>query len=151
MEKRFSFDYEHYATLAELPEADRRLVAEAERATANAHAPYSKFRVGAAARLASGKVLHAGNFESEVFPAGLCAERSLLFYVQTNYPDDPIETLAIASDPSPRECYPCGQCRQVMVDVERRQGRPMRIVMSGGGTASAVDTAEKLLPFTFKL
>ena len=76
---------------------------------------------------------------------------SLLFYVQTNFPDDPIETLAIASDPSPRECYPCGQCRQVMVDVERRQGRPMRIVMSGGGTASAVDTAEKLLPFTFKL
>ena len=151
MEKRFSFDYEHYATLAELPEAARRLVAAAARATANAHAPYSKFRVGAAARLASGKVLHAGNFESEVFPAGLCAERSLLFYVQTNFPDDPIETLAIASDPSPRECYPCGQCRQVMVDVERRQGRPMRIVMSGGGTASAVDTAEKLLPFTFKL
>ena len=151
MEKQFCFDYEHYAALAELPEADRKLVAEAERATANAHAPYSKFRVGAAARLASGKVLHAGNFESEVFPAGLCAERSLLFYVQTNFPDDPIETLAIASDPSPRECYPCGQCRQVMVDVERRQGRPMRIVMSGGGTASAVDTAEKLLPFTFKL
>ena len=151
MEKQFCFDYEHYAALSELSEADRRLVAEAERATANAHAPYSKFRVGAAARLASGKVLHAGNFESEVFPAGLCAERSLLFYVQTNFPDDPIETLAIASDPSPRECYPCGQCRQVMVDVERRQGRPMRIVMSGGGTASAVDTAEKLLPFTFKL
>ena len=57
----------------------------------------------------------------------------------------------VQPDPSPRECYPCGQCRQVMVDVERRQGRPMRIVMSGGGTASAVDTAEKLLPFTFKL
>ena len=38
-----------------------------------------------------------------------------------------------------------------MVDVERRQGVPMRIVMSGGGTASVVDTAEKLLPFTFKL
>ena len=35
MEKRFSFDYEHYAALSELPEADRRLVAEAQRATAN--------------------------------------------------------------------------------------------------------------------
>ena len=125
MKTKLSYDYEHYASTAELPEADRTLVAEAERATRRSHAPYSKFRVGAAARLASGKVLHAGNFESEVFPAGLCAERSLLFYVQTNYPDDPIETLAIASDPSPRECYPCGQCRQVMVDVERRQGRPM--------------------------
>ena len=148
MKTKLSYDYEHYASTAELPEADRTLVAEAERATRRSHAPYSKFRVGAAARLASGKVLHAGNFESEVFPAGLCAERSLLFYVQTNFPDDPIETLAIASDPSPRECYPCGQCRQVMVDVERRQGRPMRIVMSGGGTASAVDAvhdAEKHL------
>jgi len=39
----------------------------------------------------------------------------------------------------------------VDANPERRQGRPMRIVMSGGGTASAVDTAEKLLPFTFKL
>ena len=34
MEKQFCFDYEHYAALAELPEADRRLVAEAGRATA---------------------------------------------------------------------------------------------------------------------
>ena len=151
MEKQFSFNYRHYDTVARMPEADRQLVAEAERATANAHAPYSKFRVGAAARLRSGRILYGSNFESEVYPAGLCAERSLLFYAQANYADDPIETLAIASDPSLRECYPCGQCRQVMVDVERRQGRPMRIVMSGGGTASAVDTAEKLLPFTFKL
>jgi hypothetical protein len=45
MEKQFCFDYEHYAALAELPEADRKLVAEAERASANAHAPYSKFPV----------------------------------------------------------------------------------------------------------
>ena len=133
MEKRFSFDYEHYAALAELPEADRRLVAEAERATANAHAPYSKFCVGAAARLRSGRILCGSNFESEV------------------YPDDPVETLAIASDPSARECYPCGQCRQVMVDVERRQGVPMRVVMSGGGSASAVDSAARLLPFAFVL
>ena len=45
MEKQFCFDYEHYAALSELSEADRRLVAEAERATANAHAPYSNFHV----------------------------------------------------------------------------------------------------------
>ena len=151
MEKRFSFDYEHYAALAELPEADRRLVAEAERATANAHAPYSKFRVGAAARLRSGRILCGSNFESEVYPAGLCAERSLMFYAQANSADDPIETMAIASNPSERECYPCGQCRQVMVDVERRQGSPMRVLMSGHGTVTAVDSASKLLPFTFIL
>ncbi len=151
MEKQFSFNYAHYEALAALPEADRKLVAEAQRVTANAHAPYSKFQVGAAARLRSGKILYGSNFESEVYPAGLCAERTLLFYAEANYADDPIETLAIASDPSERECYPCGQCRQVMVDVERRQGSPMRVIMSGNGTASVVDSASLLLPFTFIL
>ncbi len=151
MEKQFRFDYEHYATLDELPEADRRLVEAAQEATTRAHAPYSHFRVGAAARLRSGRILHGSNIESEVFPAGLCAERSLLFYAQANYTDDPIETLAIASNPSERECYPCGQCRQVMVDVERRQGAPMRVIMSGNGSASVVATATMLLPFTFIL
>ncbi len=151
MEKQYRFDYEHYESLAALCEADRQLVAEAERATVDAFAPYSKFRVGAAARLRSGRILRGSNIESEVFPAGLCAERSLLFYAQANYADDPIETLAIASDPSERECYPCGQCRQVLVDVERRQGCPLRVIMSGNGTASAVASATLLLPFTFIL
>lgn len=151
MEKRFVFNYEHYEALSELSEADRKLVREAERATQHAHAAYSNFRVGAAARLKSGKIIFGSNFESEVYPAGLCAERTLLFYAQANYADDPIETLAIASVPSERECYPCGQCRQVMVDVERRQGSPMRVIMSGNGTASVVDSASRLLPFTFIL
>ena len=151
MEKQYRFDYEHYASPGELPEADRRLVAAAREATTRAHAPYSHFRVGAAARLRSGKLLTGSNFESEVFPAGLCAERSLLFYAQANHADDPIEALAIASDPSERECYPCGQCRQVMVDVERRQGAPMRVVMCSGTSATAVATAATLLPFTFIL
>ena len=151
MEKQYRIDYEYYGTKEELPEADRLLIAEAERATAQAHAPYSHFQVGAAARLRSGRILRGSNFESEVYPAGLCAERSLLFFLQSNFADDPVETLAIASDPSERECYPCGQCRQVMVDVERRQGVPMRVVMSGGGSASAVASASLLLPFTFKL
>lgn len=151
MEKQFVFNYEHYAALSELSGADRELVREAERATRHAHAPYSNFRVGAAARLKSGRIIFGSNFESEVYPAGLCAERTLLFYAQSNYADDPVATLAIASVPSERECYPCGQCRQVMVDVERRQGAPMRVVMSGSGTASVVESASLLLPFTFTL
>ena len=151
MKTEHRIDYEHYDSLDALPEADRLLVAEAGRATAKAHAPYSDFHVGAAARLRSGRILHGSNFESEVYPAGLCAERTLLFYAQANYADDPVEALAIASVPSERECYPCGQCRQVMVDVERRQGSPIRVIMSGNGTATAVESATLLLPFTFIL
>ena len=151
MKKTLDISYEHYASIAELEELDRNLVAEAEEATKTANAPYSNFHVGAAVRLKSGRTLHASNFESEVYPAGLCAERSLLFYVEANYANDPIEALAIASVPSERECYPCGQCRQVSVDVERSQKSAIRVIMSGAGTATVVDSAEKLLPFTFKL
>ncbi len=151
MKKTLDISYEHYASITELEELDRSLVAEAEEATKMANAPYSNFHVGAAVRLKSGRTLHASNFESEVYPAGLCAERSLLFYVEANYANDPIEALAIASVPSERECYPCGQCRQVIVDVERRQKSAIRVIMSGAGTATVVDSAEKLLPFTFKL
>jgi cytidine deaminase len=151
MKMKFICEYEHYDIISELPEADRQLVDEAQKASYQSYAPYSHFHVGAAVRLSSGRVFHAANSESEVFPAGLCAERSLLFYVQANFANDPIVSLAIISNPSPRECYPCGQCRQVMVDVEHRQGKPIRVIMAGNGTASVVDSAEKLLPFTFIL
>ncbi len=151
MDKKFVFDYQHYDSTGQMPDEDRTLVEAAREATHSAHARYSGFRVGAAARLRSGRILRGSNFESEVYPAGLCAERSLLFYHQANFADDPIVALAIASDPSERECYPCGQCRQVLLDVERRQGSPIRVIMYGGGTATAVDRAELLLPFTFIL
>ena len=151
MRKELNIGYEHYDSLNEMPAADRTLVEAAIEATKKAYAPYSNFHVGAAARLHSGRIVSASNSESEVFPSGLCAERSLLFYYQANFADDPIESLAIASDPSERECYPCGNCRQTIVDVEHRQGTPMRVIMWGGGTASVIDSAELLLPFTFKL
>ena len=151
MDKSLELKYIKAEHLEDLPVADQQLVAEAQKATELAYAKYSGFKVGAAVRLRSGKILHGANSESEVFPSGLCAERSLLYYVEANYSDDPIEALAIASNPSERECYPCGGCRQVILDVERRQGSPIRIIMSGNGTASIVESAELLLPFTFKL
>ena len=146
-----SFEYEHFDSLDQLGDDDRKLVAEARMATRTANAAYSHFRVGAAARLRSGTILHGSNFESEVYPAGLCAERSLLFHAFACHGDDAIEALAIASDPDGCECYPCGQCRQVLLDAERRQGSPIRVIMCGRDSATAVSTAADLLPFTFEL
>ena len=151
MEKSLEIRYLHVDSLDELPADDRALVAEAEKALAKAYPKYSHFSVGAAVRLRSGVVLHGANSESEVFPSGICAERSVLYYAEANHADDPIEARAITSMPSERECYPCGACRQVILDVQRRQQLPMRVIMSGGGTASVVDNAELLLPFTFQL
>ena len=151
MEKCLKLTYTKAERIEDLPATDRELVAEAQRATELAYAKYSGFKVGAAVRLRSGKVLRGANSESEVYPSGLCAERALLYYVEANYAGDPIEALAIASNPSERECYPCGGCRQVILDVERRQGTPIRVIMSGNGSATIVDSAQLLLPFTFKL
>lgn len=151
MKTDFTFRFDRYASVAEMPEDEQRLVEQAELACATAHAPYSNFHVGAAALLESGRVVIGSNQESEVYPAGICAERNLLFHHQAMSPDDRIVKLAIASDPSQRECYPCGICRQVLVDVEKRQGRPIRVIMSGAGSATAVDSTKDLLPFTFEL
>ena len=150
MTQTINISYEHY-TLDTLPTSDSELVKAAFEATTQAYAPFSGFKVGAAARLRSGEIITAANCESEVFPSGLCAERSLLYHSATNHADNPIEAMAIASNPSERECYPCGACRQVMLDTENRQQSPIRIIMAGGGTATVVSSAKDLLPFTFKL
>ena len=151
MEKKLELGYSHYSTLDEMPADDRVLVVEAQAALKKAYPKYSGFSVGAAVRLASGKILHGANSESEVFPSGICAERSVLYYAEANHASDPVVALAIASNPSERECYPCGACRQVILDVQRRQGVPIRLIMSGNGSASVVESADALLPFTFQL
>ena len=150
MTQTINISYEHY-TLDTIPTADSELVKAAFEATTQAYAPFSGFKVGAAARLRSGEIITAANCESEVYPSGLCAERSLLYHYASNYASSPIVALAIASNPSERECYPCGACRQVILDAENRQQSPIRIVMAGGGTATIVSSAKDLLPFTFRL
>ena len=151
MKQQKEIIYEQFDSYEALPTEDRDLVETATEATLRAYAPYSNFRVGAAARLSSGEIITAANCESEVFPSGMCAERSLIYFHASNHPDDAITELAIASSPSERECYPCGACRQALLDAETRQGSSMRIIMAGGGTATVVDSAQSLLPFTFKL
>ena len=151
MEKTLAITYHHFDSLESLPKADKELVQAARKATEKAFAPYSEFRVGAAALLRSGEVVSAANCESEVFPSGLCAERVLLYNLQINHADDPIVAFAIASVPAERECYPCGSCRQTLLDAQKRQQSPIRIIMSSAESATIVDSAEELLPFSFKL
>ena len=151
MEKTLAITYHHFDSLESLPKADKELVQAARKATEKAFAPYSNFKVGAAALLRSGEVVSAANCESEVYPSGLCAERVLLYHLQINHADDPIVAFAIASVPAERECYPCGSCRQTLLDAQKRQQSPIRIIMSSAESATVVDSAEELLPFSFKL
>ena len=151
MEKILTLEYKHYDSIADMQSEDRELVEAAQAACKKAVADYSNFHVGAAARLESGRIVTGSNVESEVYPSSLCAERTLLYHHQATCPEDKIVALAIASEPSHRECYPCGQCRQVLHDVEKRQGRPYKVIMSGAGSATVVNSASDLMPFTFSL
>lgn len=132
-------------SLGELSEADRELVASARQAAGKAHAPFTHFGVGAAARLADGSIVVSSNFESPIGTLSICAERRLLY----GLPDDVrVESFAVASA-AEEECYPCGVCRQAMVEKEQQQGTPMRVIMAGAETATIVEKAADLLPFTY--
>ena len=151
MENRFSFDYQHYDSPEGMPGRGPGVGGGGSPGRRPGVRSLFQFRVGAAARLRSGKILCGSNQESEVFPAGMCAERSLLFHAGACHATIRSRRWPLLRSRPRRECYPCGQCRQVLLDAERRQGSPIRIIMSGAGGATVVDSAVRLLPFTFQL
>lgn len=137
----------------ELSQSDRELVSAAMEATKGSYAPYSKFRVGAAARLANGLVFTGANQENAAFPSGLCAERTTLFAANAQYPDQPVLALAIAARKGNRfmstPISPCGACRQVISGVEDRFGHPVRILLYGTEGIYECNGIDALLPLRF--
>ena len=155
--QQFISDYTVYDDEKELAAhaaADAELLRQAHEATKNSYAPYSKFHVGAAARLANGVIVRGNNIENAAYPSGLCAERVTLFAAQAQYPDVPVEALAITACSEITEVTepvaPCGACRQVMVETEQRSGIPMRIICQGHtGAVFVFNGIETLMPFIF--
>lgn len=138
----------------ELDEPERLLVERAKAACQTSYAPYSRFCVGAAARLANGEVVCGSNQENAAFPSGTCAERCTVFYANARYPDVPVELLAIAAHPHGGEftsppITPCGACRQVLLETEKRQGRPLGLLLYGRDVVFRFDSVRSLLPFCF--
>lgn len=139
--------------LDELSPQDQELVRAAIKATHNAYANYSRFYVGAALRLKNGKMVIGANQENAAFPSGLCAERTAVFAAQANYPDSPIETLAIAGRNEkgvlPNPITPCGACRQVILEIEDRYKKPIKILLYGTQKIYCVRSVKDLLPLSF--
>lgn len=142
-----------HCQLDELSVADRELIEQAMKATDNAYVEYSHFYVGAALRLANGRIVIGANQENAAFPSGLCAERTAVFSAQANFPDQSIEALALVARNDngliDNPVTPCGACRQVLLGVEERYGLPMRILMYGKSGVYSVGSAKDLLPLSF--
>ena len=138
----------------ELAAHDREVVEAARKATANSYAVYSGFNVGAAVRLSDGTIVSGTNQENAAYPSGLCAERTTLFWANSQYPDKAVEVLAIAARTAQSELEkpipPCGACRQVILETEKRFNTPIRIILYGTKECYVVEEGIKaLLPLSF--
>ncbi len=153
MKKKKVISYQEYSSISELPEKEALLLQEAIAATDASYSPYSKFRVGAAVRVSDGRIFKAANQESEAFPSGMCAERSLLYYVLSTFPDVPIEAMAIAAKKGRKltetPTRPCGACIQVMLDAQNRGGKPIKIILGAASKIEVISSVNDLIPFSF--
>jgi cytidine deaminase len=152
--KEYHFSYKVYDSAAELPAEDGLLLDKAREATAHAYAPYSHFRVGAAARLNNDQFITGSNQENASFPAGICAERVLLSVAASIYPDMPIRAIAISyfneKGPAEQPISPCGICRQSLQEFETRTRQPIRLILGGQtGPVYVIPQSGSLLPFAF--
>jgi cytidine deaminase len=151
-EKKTVITYTEYENDQSLPSFWKELADRARAELNHAYAPYSRFRVAAALRLANGVVLAGTNQENAAFPSGLCAERTLLFHALSSFPDVRIEGMAIVASREGTLAAPCGACRQVMADIEvnRQGGFPVMFPGDGNGWLIFQKPSD-LLPLVFTL
>ena len=151
--RKIEIKYEIHS-IGELDAEDRKLVDAAMEATQRSYAPYSHFHVGAAALLENDVIVTGTNQENVAYPSGLCAERTALFYANSQYPYVPVKALAIVgisevNGMNHTPLSPCGACRQVMLETENRFATPMRVLLCGKEEVYIVESAKDLLPFAF--
>lgn len=136
----------------ELPERYVDLVDAAKASTARAHAPYSKFHVGAAIRMDNGETVCGANQENAAFSSGTCAERSACFYAASQYPGVPMRQIAIAAWTGgafqKKPISPCGSCRQALLEYEAMYG-PIEVILYGDDAVYVLPSIRSLLPLSF--
>ena len=138
--------------------AGRILVDAAREAARNAHAPYSRFGVGAAVLLDDGEVITGTNFENASYGLSLCAETVALATVNSAGRLKDVVAIgiiggALAKDGSisgGAAIYPCGRCRQIINEAAQMSGRDIDIHCgSGDGAIVERHRLSALLPHAF--
>jgi cytidine deaminase len=153
-EKKFEFNYRVYNGVEELPEDQKELLKQAREVTQSAYAPYSRFQVGAVAKLSNGELVNGSNQENASFPVGLCAERVLLATISSLHPGAAIDSIAVsyksAEQKSDHPISPCGICRQALQEFEGRTKHSVQLILGGmEGSVYVIDSASQLLPLAF--
>ena len=135
-----------------------QLVAAARDASRNAHAPYSRFTVGAAVLLDDGTVITGANFENASYGLSLCAETVAIATASAAGRLRDIVAIGViggamnaegrATGSSP--VSPCGRCRQVINEAAQMGGRDLPVHCGAAeGDAIRTYTVSELLPDAF--
>lgn len=147
---------------SELPEEDRELIESAKEMTFKSYAPYSRFHVGAAIRMADGSIATGSNQENAAYPSGICAERNAAWHASAEKPGMAMKKIAIAarnvadfpgaeSEKAPFQempISPCGACRQALMEYEKLHG-PIETILYGARQTFVFPSIASLLPFSF--
>ncbi len=153
--KKFEFQYQVFSSTDELNETQKMLLQVADEQLKNAYAPYSNFKVSCAILLSNNEIVKGNNVENASYPVGICAERTVLSYAISNFPDETIELMAITYEGKNNEnnspIFPCGMCRQFIIECQEKTGKQIPILLSGKtGELILIENAAHLLPFYFE-
>lgn len=121
------------------------LIEAAKAARLKAHAPYSKFQVGAAVRDEQGRVFGGCNIENAAYPQGWCAESSAITALIMAGGREITEVAVMGNGDA--LCTPCGGCRQKIREFAKGHVKIHCCTESGELIRSF--TLEELLPFSF--
>ncbi len=121
-----------------------RMFELAHAARAQAHAPYSNFKVGATGLFEDGSLISGCNVENASYGLAVCAERNAIGAAVAQGKKR-LLAIAIVAD-SAKPCPPCGMCRQVMAEFAAPSIRVRARNLQGEQTDHAL---EELLPHAF--
>jgi cytidine deaminase len=133
------------------------LIEAARAAARNAHAPYSRFGVGAALLLTDGSIVTGCNFENASYGLSLCAETVALATASSQGRlRDVVEVAVIGGAivdgrlTGASIVSPCGRCRQVLNEAAQLGGRDLPVhCAAADGDAVATYRLSELLPHAF--
>lgn len=120
------------------------MVELARRVLGNAHAPYSRFRVGACLRAASGRLYAGCNVENVSYGLTLCAETTAIGAMVAGGDREILEVVVVTE--RAELCPPCGRCRQQLAEF----AAPVtRVHLCGPAGVQLTTTLGELLPLAF--
>jgi cytidine deaminase len=111
-----------------------------------AHAPYSRYLVGAALQVASGRVFAGCNVENASYGLSICAERNAIVQMVAAGERDPTALVVVTRGPIVGT--PCGACRQTLAEFAR--DLPIRLLINGDPKLARTTSLEALLPDAFR-